>query len=133
MLRSSLILALALGLAGLGVAPDVLCAEVCSVNAQCPCCRGMRMPAGMHMNMNMHMRQSSSKGPAAKCDMACSFFKAPIQTSQHDGAGLAIPQLAAHAIHMPQLATLTSAALAPPLVQDTSPPPLRSLLCTFLI
>ena len=130
MLRSSLILALALSLAGLGVAPDVLCAEVCSVNAQCPCCRGMKMPAGMHMKMNM--RQSGS-APAANCDMACTFFKAPIQTSQREGAGLAIPQVAAHAIHTPQLATLASAALAPPLVQDTSPPPLRSLLCTFLI
>jgi hypothetical protein len=129
MLRSSLILALALSLAGLGVAPDVLCAEVCSANAQCPCCRGMRMPAGMHM----HMRQSSSKGPAAKCDMACTFLKAPIQTSQNDGAGLAVPQVAASAVHTPELAALTSTALAPPLVQDTSPPPLRSLLCTFLI
>jgi hypothetical protein len=129
MLRSSLILALALSLAGLGVAPDVLCAEVCSVNAQCPCCRGMSMPAGMHI----HMRQSGSKGPAAKCDMACTFFKAPIQTSQHDGAGLAIPRVAVQAVHAPVLAVLSSAALAPPLVQDTSPPPLRSLLCTFLI
>lgn len=128
MLRSSLILALALSLAGLGVAPDVLCAEVCSANAQCPCCRGMKMPAGMHM----HMRQSSS-APAANCKMACTFFKAPIQTSQQDEAAPAVPQIATQAMHAPELATLTSAALAPPLVQDTSPPPLRSLLCTFLI
>jgi hypothetical protein len=127
MLRSWLILALALGLAGLGVAPDVLCAEVCSVNAQCPCCRGMEMPAGMHM------QQSSSKGPAAKCDMACTFLKAPIQTSQHDGAGLAAPQIAALTIHAPVLATIALGVPAPPLLQDTSPPPLRSLLCTFLI
>lgn len=87
------------------------------------------MPAGMHM----HMRQSDSKGTAAKCDIACTFFKAPIQTSQHDGVVLAVPQVAALAVHAPLLCMLTSTASAPPLVQDTSPPPLRSLLCTFLI
>lgn len=127
MLRSSLILALALSLAGLGVAPDVLCADVCSANAQCRCCRDMDMPAAMHM------RQSDSKGPVAKCDMACTFLRAPIQTSQQDGAGLVIPQVAVQAVHAPVLAVLTSADLAPPLVQDISPPPLQSLLCTFLI
>lgn len=129
MLRSSIILALVLGLAGLGVAPDVLCAEVCSTNAECPCCRGMKMPAGMHMNMP----QSGSKGTKAKCDMACTFLKAPIQTSQHDGVVPAPPQISAVALPEPAVAMTATRRPAAPLVQDTSPPPLRSLLCTFLI
>lgn len=126
MLRSSLILALALSLACLSVAPDVLCSEVRPVSAQCECCRGMTMPAGMQM------RQGSSS-PATNCKMACTLLEAPIQVSPHDGAGLAVPQVAALAIHAPDLATFTSTVLPPPLVQDTSPPPLRFLLCTFRI
>lgn len=84
------------------------------------------MPAGMHM-------RHSGSSPATNCKMACTLLKAPIQVSPQDGAGLAVPQVAALAIHLPELATLRSAASAPPLVQDTSPPPLRFLLCTFLI
>jgi hypothetical protein len=131
MLKRSLILALILGVGGLGIAPDVLCAEVCSTTVQCPCCRRMGI-SGMHLMPGMHIAKGTKTRPVARCKMACTFFRAPLQTSQHDAA-IAVPQSTARAMDAARIGLTRSATLGPPLVQDTSPPPRRSLLCTFLI
>jgi hypothetical protein len=128
MVRRSLILALALSVAGLGIVPDVLCGLVCARSAQMPCCRTLTSLIGLQKRGG-----ESSGDSTANCRMACTFLRAPLQTSQHGEQGIVLLRAVANATVPLDTAPVNRAPHPQPSIQDTSPPPLQSLLCTFLI
>jgi hypothetical protein len=128
MARRSLILALALSVLGLGTAPDVLCAIVCSRSAEFPCCENLSSLIGLQQRTN-----ETTGERTANCRTACTLLKVPLQISQHKDQGPSLSQAVSDRIPGPELADFNRGLDAEPFVQDTSPPPLQSLLCTFLI
>jgi hypothetical protein len=128
MFRRSLILALALSVAGLGIAPDVLCASVCAQSDQMPCCRTLGSLVGLQNRMG-----ESSTDTTAACLTACSLLRVPLQSSQHGDRGVVLKLAVARTTELPDTFLVRRGPEPQPSIQDTSPPPLQSLLCTFLI
>ena len=129
MFRRSLILALALSVVGLGVAPDVLCGLVCARSGQMPCCQSLGFLVGLQNRVG-----ESSNDRTAACRVACTFLRAPLQVSQHVDPGPLLQRVVVVRTTVERDAILATRAPEPqPSIQDTSPPSLQSLLCTFLI
>lgn len=128
MFRRSLILALALSIAGLALAPDVLCAFMCARSGQMPCCESLSSLVGLQNRVG-----ESSSDTTAACEMACTFLTAPLQISQQADPGSALQRVVLPAAVERDIVLINRSPVPLVQFQDTSPPPLQALLCSFLI
>jgi len=124
--RRILIFGLALSLVGLGPVPLSACALLSSKLAECA------TPQTQSQCDKMNMHESGTHFVAAP-DGSCCFAKAPLPVSQYKSSDLSLasarevaPGPIGDAPHVQNMYPAVS-------VQDTSPPGLQSLLCTFLI
>jgi hypothetical protein len=127
MFRRSVILALVLSVAGLGIAPDVLCAVVCARSNQMPCCQSLGFLVGLQNRVGQ-----SSSDTTADCQMACTFLKVRLQSSQRADSAPVFQQGVRATIER-DIALPNRAPVQPVQSLDTSPPPVLALLCSFLI
>ena len=126
LVRRTLIFALALSLVGLGIGPLSACALFSSQPAECA------TPNTQSQCAKMNMGESGTQLIPAPDTSCCSISQAPISQSQFKGSdlSLAAPVTVLDAMgDVPFVRPMRAVAV----VQDLSPPPLQSLLCTFLI
>ncbi len=128
-MRRILSFVVALGLAGLGPVPVSACALVSSQPGECAAPQTDTQCE--RMGMNQGEGPSVEVSPESKT--CCAISEAPLpeaQTWTGSFAVAAAPALAASVVVATQpLESAWSADIA----LDSSPPPLQSLLCTFLI
>jgi hypothetical protein len=125
--RRSLIFALALSLAGLGPVPLSACAFFSSKVAECA------TPKTESRCNEMNMDGSGARVSAAP-DMSCCFvLKSPVLESQYKPSSLSLKGAPAVLGDLMGDTVRVQPALPALVAQDLSPPPLQSLLCTFLI
>ncbi len=126
MVRRVFILALALSLVGIGPAPLSACALLSSAMAECAA------PGAQSQCDQMDLHEGQGR-LAAPPDLSCCLAQAPVPVSQYQAPEVAVASVPAVAPE-PILSVFFARdlhAFVP--VQDTSPPGLQSLLCTFLI
>src|SRR5713101_1735861 len=127
MMRRMLIFGLALSLAGLGPAPLSACALFSAKPAECA------TPKTQTRCDRMNMDEGETRAVASAGTSCCYVSQAPLPESQYKAYGLsltAIPSVIRGALLEPPAAGNQGPAVV---VQDPSPPPLQSFLCTFLI
>ena len=125
-MRRLFIFALALSLTSLGPVPLSLCAIFSSKLAECstpktqsPCDR-----------MNMSDDGIRLIAPSASC---CNLSNAPVATRQQKAPGIALITPPAVILTSTQILSPNEERHLADFEYDSSPPPLQSLLCTFLI
>ena len=127
MVRRGLIIALALSLAGLGPVPLSACALFSSKLVECA------TPKTESRCDQMNMDESGAKFAAGPDTSCCYISNAPLPESQYVAPELSLtatPAVVSDATRdLPRLQGVRLADVA----QNLSPPPLQSLLCTFLI
>ena len=126
LVRRSLILALALSLVGPGPVPLSACALLSSKMAECA------TPESQSRCNHMNMDESGTRLVAASDASCCLISKAPIPQLQYKASDLSLATPVV-VIDPTADAPRSQPLLPAEIVQDLSPPPLRSLLCTFLI
>lgn len=124
--RRSFIFALALGLAAVGPVSFCECAPLSSKLPECATSK--TQSRCNHMNMD----ESGTRLVAASDRSCCNVSKAPIPQSQYKESDFSMAAPAA-ALDATAEVPRSQPFLPAQIVQDLSPPPLRSLLCTFLI
>jgi hypothetical protein len=126
-LRSSFVLVLALSVAGLGAASELSCTVTCSRANDCPCCRG-------HVGPGTSRMDESGPQLVATCSGPCCLLRAPFPAPQYQESGSTLSLNSGCAADSPAATSPSIRSARPvPIVQDTSPPSLQPLLCTFLI
>jgi hypothetical protein len=126
-MRRLFILGLALSLLFMGAGPLSACALLTSKVADCAA------PETQSRCDHMNMDDSATRIVAAPDKSCCSASQAPVPDSQDKVSGLSVaalvaaPELLAAAPRVQQLQPVL------PFLQNLSPPPLQSALCTFLI
>jgi hypothetical protein len=126
-MRRMLIFAIALGLIGLGPVPLSACALFYSQPAECA------TPQNHSLCERMEMDQSNGPSVAASSKACCLISEAPLPEAQYSSGNLSLaatPLIEYQAIREIPRTGNTQLGL---LLQDLSPPPLQSVLCTFLI
>ena len=126
-MKRFLIYALALGLVVAGSNPVSLCAlfsstpgDCSSVNVQSPCDK---------MDMGEHAAQSvTTRGKSC-----CGISQAPLQKSKTEASKTSVKQELSAALIPPGKVVISENIRSGDIPLNLSPPPLRSLLCTFLI
>jgi len=125
-MRRLLILGLALSVAGLGPVPLSACALLTSQMAEC------KTPETQPTCDKMNMREDGPELVAASNGSCCFVSRAPVQQAQQKISDYSSATSITN--FEPIKAESLPQGVAPaPRAQDSSPPPLRSLLCTFLI
>lgn len=126
MLRRMLVLGLVLSFAGAGPSPLSACALLSSSLTECA------DPGAASLCDNMNMGESQARVAAAQ-DLSCCFVQAPLPTSQYQAPESSIVSIPAevHGSAGSVQQELDFQVEVP--IQDSSPPSLQSLLCTFLI
>jgi hypothetical protein len=122
-----LILGLALILAGLGPVPLSACALFSAKPAECA------TPKTQTRCDRMNMDEVGTRAVASASTSCCHVAQAPLPEPQYKSYDLslsAVPSVIRGALLEPPAAGNQGPAVD---VQDPSPPPLQSLLCTFLI
>lgn len=126
-MRRALIFGLALTLAGLGPLPVSTCAWLSSGWVEC------KTPKTPSPCESMNMDECAAQSVAAlnsSCCVASNAHSPESWLQPSDSSPLPVPALASALVcDVPRIAQ--PASVVP--VQDPSPPPLQSLLCTFLI
>lgn len=131
-MRRVLRLLIALGLAGLGPFPVSACALLHSHASEC----ATPQTASDCERMGMHQAEKASVKVSAGNKSCCVISEAPppeAQTWAGSFAVVAPPALASSLFAAKMLVIEIESAWSPDIAWDSSPPPLRSLLCTFLI
>ena len=127
LMRRPLILVLALNLLGLGPVPLSACAIFSSQQVECA------TPATQSECDQMNMDDTDTNAAPVMDTSCCRPSSAPVPVSLQGSTELSLTSIPAHFVdsrwQLPQVEVQRPASIA----KVFSPPPLHSLLCTFLI
>jgi hypothetical protein len=126
-MRRPLTLILALSLLGLGPVPASACALFSSKSAECA------TPAIQSRCDQMDMESDGAKLSPTPDTSCCSVSNAPIPVSQQKANGIALSSSPAIIVESMSVIPRCEREAGIEFSEDYSPPPLQSLLCTFLI
>ena len=126
-MRRSLIFALALSLPGLGPVPLSACAVFTSKMVECA------TPQTQSQCDQMNMDDGNAKVAAAPDGSCCSLSNAPVPATLQKASGLSVPATSIVLLDTVSNIPRANEQRRAEIEQALSPPPLQSLLCTFLI
>src|ERR1700745_2847913 len=128
-MRKILSLLVSLGLAGLGCLPVSACAAIHSQASECA--TPQTKAECEHMGMDHGEEPPVSVSNSGKT--CCGVSDAPAPEAQTWAGSFAVAALAASTSSAVVTTQPVGRAWSPQIAKDSSPPPLQSLLCTFLI
>jgi hypothetical protein len=125
--RKAIILVIALGLAGVGSAPLTACALFSSQLTDCA------TPKTESHCEQMEMAETAVSSVAQQDASCCTITQAPLPEAQSVASGVSLGAVTSLSLGFPGSLSPAQGAPRSEVVPDLSPPPLQSLLCTFLI
>lgn len=125
--RKAIILVIALGMAGVGSAPLTACALFSSPLTECV------TPKTESRCGQMEMDETAVSSVAPQDASCCTITQAPLPEAQSIASGVSLGAVTSLSLGFPGSLSPAQGAPRSEVVPDLSPPPLQSLLCTFLI